>query len=94
MLYWSSFIVYIKKDIYIYIAEDARTRFDTLRYELDRTLFKGINTKVIELMKDKLSGKIIIKFVRRKAKTYSFLLDDSSEDKKAKGTKNCIIKKN
>ena len=45
-------------------------------------------------MKDKLSGKIIIKFVRRKAKTYSFLLDDSSEDKKAKGTKNCIIKKN
>ena len=36
------FIVYIKTDdIYKDIAEDAETRFDTLRYELDRPLSKG-----------------------------------------------------
>ena len=43
-------------------------------------------------MKDELGGKIMIKFVGLRAKTYSYLIDDSSEDKKAKDTKNCVIK--
>ena len=38
-------------------------------------------------MKDGLGGKIITKFVELRAKTYSYLIDDGSEDKKAKGTK-------
>ena len=33
------------------------------------------------------------KFIGLKAKTYSYLIDDSSEDKKAKGTKKCAIKR-
>ena len=33
------------------------------------------------------------KFVGIRAKTYSYLIDDISEDKKAKGTKICVIKK-
>ena len=44
-------------------------------------------------MKDELGGRIVTKFVRLRAKTYSYLLDDSSEDKKAKGTKMCVIKR-
>ena len=44
-------------------------------------------------MKDELGGKIMIKFVRLRAKTHSYLIDDGSEDKKAKGTKKCVIKK-
>ena len=32
------------------------------------------------------------KFVGIRAKTYSYLIDDGSEDKKAKGTKKCVIK--
>ena len=32
------------------------------------------------------------KFVRLRAKTYCYLVDDSSKDKKEKGTKNCVIK--
>ena len=35
-----SFIVYIKTDIYKYIAEDVETRFDTSNYELGRLLIK------------------------------------------------------
>ena len=35
-------------------------------------------------MKHELCGKIMTKFVYLKAKTYSYLLGDSSEDKKAK----------
>ena len=44
-------------------------------------------------MEDELDGKIMIKFVRLRAKTYSYLTDDGSEDKKAKGTKKHIIKR-
>ena len=83
-----SFIVYIKRDdIYKDIAEDVKTRFDSSNYELDRLLPKGKNKKVIGLMKDELGGKFMKKFVGLRAKTYSYLIDDGSEDKKAKGTK-------
>ena len=44
-------------------------------------------------MKDELGGKIIIKFLELRAKTFSYLLDDRSEDKKGIGTKKCIIKR-
>ena len=37
-------------------------------------------------MKNELGGKIMIKFVELRAKTSSYLIDDGSEDKKAKGT--------
>ena len=58
------YIVYIKADdISKEIVEDVETKFDTLDYELDRALPKGKNKKVIELMKDELSAKIMTKFV-------------------------------
>ena len=44
-------------------------------------------------MKDELGGEIITEFVTLRPKTYSFLTDDGKEDKKAKGTKKCVIKK-
>ena len=43
-------------------------------------------------MKDESGGKVIIKFVGLRVKTYSYLIDDGSEDRKAKGTKKCVIK--
>ena len=94
-----SFIVYIKTDDTCKdIAEDVETRFGTSNYELEcnsieRPLPKGKNKKLIGLMQDELGGKIIIKFVGLRAKTYSYLIDDSNEDKKAKCTKKCIIKR-
>ena len=33
------------------------------------------------------------KFVGLREKIYSYLIDDSSKDKKAKGTRKCVIKK-
>ena len=44
-------------------------------------------------MKAELGGKIMTKFVGLRAKTYSYLIDDGNEDKKAKGTKKCAIKR-
>ena len=45
------------------------------------------------LMKDKLGGKIMTRFVGLREKTYSYLIDDGSEDKNVKGTKKCVIKR-
>ena len=80
-------------DIYIDIAEDAETRVFTSNYELEcifieKPLPKGRDKKVIGLMKDEVSGKIMTKCFRLKAKTYliSYLIDYGSEDKKATGT--------
>ena len=38
-------------------------------------------------MEDELSRKIMKEFVRLRAKSCSYLIDDGSEDKKVKGTK-------
>ena len=87
--------LYIQKcDIYENIAEDVETRFDTSNYEFDRPLLKGKNKKLIGLIKDELGGKIMTRFVGLRRKTYSYLIDDSSEDKKAKRRKKCGNKKN
>ena len=43
-------------------------------------------------MKDELDETVIIKFVGLRAQTYSYLIDHSSEDKKVKVAKKCIIK--
>ena len=48
---------------------------------------KNKNKNVIGLMKHELGGKIMTKFVGLTGKTYSWQIDDSSEDKKAKDTK-------
>ena len=44
-------------------------------------------------MKDELGGNIITEFVTLIPKTYSYLTDDGKEDKKANGTKKCVIKR-
>ena len=89
-----SFIMNIKtNDFYKDISNDVENRYDTSNYEVNRPLPTGKNKKIIGLMKDELGGKIITKFVTLRPKTYSFVTDDGKEDKKAKGTKKCIIKK-
>ena len=45
-------------------------------------------------MKDEFAGKMMTKFVGLRAKTYNYLIDDGSEDKKTKGTKTVSSKEN
>ena len=44
-------------------------------------------------MGDELGGKIMKSFVELKARTYSYLKENNSEDKKVKSTRKCVIKK-
>ena len=90
----NSFIINIKReDFCVDIADDVEKRFDASSYEVDRPLPTGRNKKVIGLMTDELGGKIMTQFVALRPKIYSYLTDDGKNDKKAKGTKKCIIKK-
>ena len=89
-----SFIMNIKtNDFYKDISDDVDNRFDTSNYEVKRPLPMEKNKEIIGLMKDELGGEIITEFVTLRPKTYSYLTDDSKEGKKAKGTKQCVIKK-
>ena len=89
-----SFIMNIKtNDFYKDMSDDVDNRFDTSNYEIKRPLSIGKNKRIIGLMKDKLGGEIITEFIALRPKTYSYLTDNDKIDKRAKGTKKCVIKK-
>ena len=89
-----SFIINIKtEDFDEDIEDDGKKRFDTSNYEVNRPLPTGKNKKVRGLMKDELGGKIMTEFAALRQKTCSYLMDDGTSDKKANGTKKCVIKR-
>ena len=67
--------------------------YEDITSDVEKPLSMGKNKKVIGLIKDELGGKVIAEFATLRPKTYSFLTDDGKENKKAKGTKKCVIKK-
>ena len=84
------------EDFYEDIANDVEARFDTSGYSKTdfRPLPINLNKTVIGLMKDELGGKIMTEFVALRPKLYSYRKLDGSEDKKCKGIKKCVVKKN
>ena len=54
---------------------------------------KRKNKEVIGLMNDELNGHIMKGLVRLRAKAYSYLKDNNDQDKKTKGTEECVIKR-
>ena len=100
-----SFIIHIKTDdFYKDISADVDKWFNTSNFTKNdnRPLEIGKNKKVLIKFKDEIGGKIMTKFVALRAKTYSFLIDKYTyEDyekniivnKKAKGTKKCVVKR-
>ena len=67
----NSFIVYIKtEDIYIDVAKDVETSFDTSSYQLCRSL-----PNVNRLMYDELGVETLIVFAEMRTKRHSYLTD-------------------
>ena len=94
----------LKHDFYKVISADVDKWFDTSNFNKNdnRPLEIGKNKKVLGKFKDELGGKIMTKLCAIRAKTYSFLIDDFTEhdyeknrivNKKAKGTKKCVVKR-
>ena len=72
------------EDFFEDISNDVERWFDTSNYHKNdkRPLPMGMNKKVAGQFKKGL-----------RAKTYTYLMDDDTEHKEAKGTKKCIIKR-
>ena len=91
-----SFIIYIQTE-YLYkdIANDVNKWFDASGYDKNhnRPLEMGINKKVPGMFKDELERKIMTEFVAHRARAYAFRTEKGIEQKKAKGTKKCVVKK-
>ena len=103
-----SFVVHIKIEDFIEdISNDVERWFDTSNYDENGKRLHpiGKNKKVAGLFKDELRGKIITEVLALRAKTYAYLIYDYGDgddvdyqkhkiiNKKAKGTKKCIIKR-
>ena len=94
-----SFILYVEtEDFYKDIGNDVNKWFYTSNYrkDINRPLEKGKNKNVIGKFKDELGGLVMSKFCAHRAKTYAFSFDDFTDydyviNKKAKGTKKCVI---
>ena len=92
-----SFVIHIiTEDFYKDIADDVKKWFDTSNYDENKTgkrpLPMGMNNKIIGFFKDELGGMIITEFCALIPKMYTYLMDDGSEKKKAKGTKKAVMK--
>ena len=89
-----SFVINLKtKDFYKDIVMDVKERFDTSNCIYNWPLPIGVNKKAVGLMKDELGGGIITEFVALRPKAYSYKTNNNTELKKAKGTKQCAVKK-
>ena len=68
-------------------------KFQLSNHNVDRPFPTRKNKKVIGLMKDELGGRIMTELVALIPKTYSYLMDDGNNDKKAKRTKKYLTKR-
>ena len=91
-----SLIIHIITEIFFEdIADDVIKWVDTSNYEWNdkRPLPMDMNKKVYGFFKDELGRKIMKEFVALRGKKYAYLMDDDGEEKKSKGTKKCVIKR-
>ena len=80
-----SFIFHLKPDnVYKDIAEELKK---DLTLQIDRSLAKEKNKKVIGLKKNELGGQIMKKFAGLRPKAYSYLKNNDDNDKNPKGQK-------
>ena len=77
------------------ISNDIDKWFDTSNFDENdsRPLIIGKNKKVIGKFKMEVGSKIITPFYGLRAKTNAYKLHNDHEDKKAKGTKKCLVKR-
>ena len=84
------------EDFYEDITPDVDRLFDTSNYlkNYKSNIPTGVNKKVVGMFKDECAGKQILEFVGLRPKLYSYKVEDGDEQKKCKGVKKLVVKKN
>ena len=67
--------------------------FGFSNFSAELKYYDDSNKLMVGKMKDEISGAAIKEFVGLKLKMYSFLVDDSSEHKNAKGVNKNVVEK-
>ena len=83
------------EDFYEDISGDVEKGFDTSNFPKDHPsgIPVGKNKKVPGMMKDEAGGRIIEEFVGLRAKLYSYRVFEGKEEKKCKGIKKSVVRK-
>ena len=81
------------KDVYADFWSD-KDRFDNSDYDEKSPFYNITNKKVIGKFKDEAAGQPIIEFIGLRSKMYSYVKDNETGGKTAKGIKKNVIKKN
>ena len=83
-------------DFYEDIAPDVNRLFDTSNYPKSHrsNIPTGVNKKVVDMFKDECAGKQILEFVGLTPKLYSYKVEGGDEQKKCKGVKRLVVKRN
>lgn len=92
-----SFVISSKRDMYE-IMRNNPDKFDTSDFKHNNIYgINPLNKKVLGLMKDENSGKIMRDFAGLKAKAYAYIIENSENSintvKKVKGVKSSVVKK-
>ena len=83
------------EDFYKDISGDVEDNFDTSNFPKDHPsgIPVGKNKKVPAMMKDEAGGRIIEEFIGLRAKLYSYRVFEGKEEKKCKGIKKFVVRK-
>ena len=83
------------EDFFKDISGDVEKGFDTSNFPKDHPseIPVGKNKKVPGMMKDEAGGRIIEEFVGLRAKLYSYRMFEGKEEKKCKGIKKSVVRK-
>ena len=83
------------EDFYKDISGDVEKGFDTSNFPKDHPseIPVGKNKKVPGMMKDEAGGRIIEEFIGLRAKLYSYRMFEGKEEKKCKGIKKSVVRK-
>ena len=82
------------EDFYKDISGDVEKGFDTSNFPKDHPSgIQGKNKQVPGMMKDEAGGRIIEEFIGLRAKLYSYKMFEGKEEKKCKGIKRSVVRK-